>query len=184
MPVVIIVVAALGIMWIVLNPIKYARMSNYSNKKYRFNEIFDGLAKVKKKENGKFGFVDKDYKEVIPCIYDEIFDFDKFDDFVKVERGLKFGYIYKNGKEVIPCQYDEILYFDDNLLKVKKEDKFGFIDKDGKELISCIYDEIYYFDKKLIFKLFKDKECILSNKHGEILFSGEYDDIVPNDNQY
>lgn len=56
----------------------------------------DGLAVVKK--DGKYGFIDRTGKEVIPLIYDDAYGF--YDGLAAVEKDGKMGYIDRTGKEI------------------------------------------------------------------------------------
>ena len=105
------------------------------NMMYRFSE---GLAKVKL--NDKWGFINKDGREVIPCKYDWVNLFLK--GLAKVKLNRKYGYIDRTGREVIPCKYDGINAFSEGLAKVELNDKYGYIDRTGREVIPCKYDGI------------------------------------------
>ena len=56
--------------------------------------------------NGKYGFVDKSGKQVIPCVYDYAWNFS--DGLAPVKLNGKCGFVDKIGKEVIPCVYDDV----------------------------------------------------------------------------
>ena len=58
------------------------------------------------REDGKFGYIDKTGKLVIPPMYDEAYDFNE--GLAKVEIGGKAGFIDTTGKVVIPPQYDRV----------------------------------------------------------------------------
>ena len=66
-------------------------------------DFIEGFAYVKKGE--KTGFIDKNGKEVLPCIYENVGDFDE--GFAEVEKNGKYGYV-KSGKEVVPCIYENV----------------------------------------------------------------------------
>ena len=70
------------------------------------------------KKDGKWGYIDKTGKEVVPCQYDNALGFS--DGLAVVEKGGKCGYIDKTGKEVIPCKYDVESDFSDGLAAVGK----------------------------------------------------------------
>lgn len=57
-------------------------------------------------KNGKFGYLDPEGKEAIPCMYDNAFDFSN--GLAAVRKGKKVGYIDVNGEEVIPIQYQMV----------------------------------------------------------------------------
>lgn len=95
---------------------------------YNFHE---GLAKVCK--NSKYGFIDKQGHEIIPCIYDKAEDF-KLGVSVVV-KGERTGAINQSGDMVIPCKYDYIHSFGkDSLAVAFLDEKSGFIDLKGNRL--------------------------------------------------
>lgn len=55
------------------------------------------------KKDGKYGFVDKSGKIVIPLLYDNVWSFSE--GFAGVMRDEKWGYVNTAGEETIPLQY-------------------------------------------------------------------------------
>ena len=98
--------------------------------------FIEGLAKVRLK--GKYGFVDKTGREVIPCMYDSAGVFS--DRLAKVELNGRWGVIDKTGKEVIPFKYAWAGEFKEGLAPVQLNGKCGYIDKSGKEICPFKYD--------------------------------------------
>jgi hypothetical protein len=108
-------------------------------KKYESTGDFsEGLARVKL--NGKWGYIDKTGKEVIPLKYDHAGNF--YEGLADVKLNDKWGYIDKTGKEVIPLKYDDAGNFDEGLAYVKMNGKYGYIDKTGKEVTPFQYDGV------------------------------------------
>jgi len=104
--------------------------------------------------NGKYGFIDKTGKQVIPCVYDYVYSIER--EFAKVRLNDKYGFINKAGQLIVPCNYDEVYYgYSDELIKVvfgKYDDpnrKYGLFDKTGKTIIPCYCDEIDRFENGL-----------------------------------
>lgn len=58
-----------------------------------------------KKENGKYGYVDKNNQVIVPCQYDDATEQNQYG-FVAVKRDGKWGALDKDGKEVIVPTYD------------------------------------------------------------------------------
>lgn len=129
----------------------------------KYNEAHyfsEGLAAVnigqdKNGLGGKWGFIDVNGKEVVPIIYNYVYDFK--DGKVNVElNGRKF-YIDKTGKEiddkgntaVQPKKYDYTENFFEGLATVKLNGKWGYIDKAGKEVIPLKYDTTRDFSEGL-----------------------------------
>ena len=63
-----------------------------------------------KKENGKYGYVDKKGNVVVDYIYDDATEQNSYG-FVSVKKDGLWGSIDKNGKTIIEPKYDYIEYF-------------------------------------------------------------------------
>ena len=101
----------------------------------------EGLAGVKL--NGKWGFIDKTGKEVIPCKYHFACAFSG--GLAKVRLNGKWGFIDKTDKEICPCKYAAADIFSEGLAQVELNGKVGYIDTTGEEVIPCKYDYSYEF---------------------------------------
>ena len=69
------------------------------------NFSLEGLNIARVQRNGKWGYVNKEGKEVIPVIYDQIRDY-FFKGICEAMREGKYGFVNTEGKEVIPFIYD------------------------------------------------------------------------------
>jgi hypothetical protein len=121
-------------------PLKYDYVLNFS----------DGLAKVgigDREVGYKYGFIDTMGNEIIPLIYDNIWEFTE--DLLLVQYNGKSGFIDKTGMTVIPFIYDGAMSFSEGLAAVSLDRKWGFIDTTGKEIISFIYDNAWSFHEGL-----------------------------------
>lgn len=105
-----------------------------------------GLAEVE--YNGKYGYVDENFNEVIPCIYEYVGRCSQNHLFI-VSKNKYYGVIDKDGKEIIPFKYNRLEAWGNGLLKaaVYENDnyraaKWGVITEDGREIIPCIYSRI------------------------------------------
>ncbi len=95
---------------------------------YEFADGFvNGLARVK--QDGKWGFIDKSNKFVIPAQYDETLYFTE--DLAAVKLSGKWGYIDRTGAMLITPQYDGTLGFFEGFAACLLKGKWGFIDKNG-----------------------------------------------------
>lgn len=105
--------------------------------------VFDGLAAVSK--NGKWGFINSQYQEVVPLKYGEVQNFN--DGLARVKFGNKFGFVNKAGKVIIPIQYDDATeYADKGIIGIQQNGKWGFINYQNNIVIKPQYDEILGFD--------------------------------------
>ena len=101
------------------------------------DEYYEDLAVVKL--NGKYGFVDRVGRAVIPLKYDFAFPFN--DGIAGVEINSKCGYINKAGTEIIPLKYDFLSPFHKGLAVAELNGKYGVIDRTGKEVVPLKYKD-------------------------------------------
>ena len=69
----------------------------------------DGLAAAKR--NGKWGFVNRNGKEICQFKYDSVLPFIGGEALVQV--GKFWGAMSTSGNDIVPLYYDEIFYFHD-----------------------------------------------------------------------
>ena len=111
--------------------------------------FFDnGLASVS--QGGKFGFIDRTGKVVIPLTYDYAYIFEGGK--AVVELNGKVGVINTEGKVIIPFKYERVDVDSKNrhLILVKLHGKYGFVDNKGEIVIPLIYDSAISFGYPLI----------------------------------
>lgn len=115
----------------------------FSNKYQTIESFSDGMAPVMSKSS-KWGFINKDGKEVIAPQYDGIdgnfsgpYGFSE--GLAGMKKGNKWGFITKTGKVAIPFTYDEIRPFSEGLAGVLKGNQWGFIDGANKTIIPFKY---------------------------------------------
>jgi hypothetical protein len=97
----------------------------------------EGLAGVK--IGDKWGFIDRDGKQVIPPQFDNVYPFSEGLAGVSVQE--KYGFIDRSGKQVIPPTFDRAFSFKQGLAPVVMGEygtvnaKVGYIDRQGKLII-------------------------------------------------
>ena len=106
----------------------YERVSRFGFKYYDAIIILgNGLIMVKL--NGKYGFIDKQGKEICEPKYDYVDDFNN--GFAYIRLNGKYGFINEQGKEICEPKYDYVGYFKSGFAEVRLNDKYGFIDTYG-----------------------------------------------------
>jgi hypothetical protein len=99
---------------------------------------------IKVYSNDKIGYINKEGKEVIPAIYDEIEDSPTYyNNLLMVERDGFIGFVDSNGREIVTPQYEMVGPINNsNWLMVKKDGLFGFIDNTGHEVVAPKYTSL------------------------------------------
>lgn len=111
---------------------------------YSYKGDWSGIA-MSVQRDGKWGFVDINGVEMIPCKYDLVENFlSKNDSITPVAIGEHFGYVNMKGDIAIPFDYEFAGRFSSNgLAQVVKNNKLGFINYKGETLIDFVYDPKY-----------------------------------------
>ena len=121
----------------------------------KYNEVRefkDGFAIVLKDYRGdrKFGFIDTNGKEIVPCKYDYVENFHEGLAIVRIGwTNSKYGFINTMGNEVVSCIYDFAYSFHEGLAAVRTNGKWGFVNNCGEVVIPFKYDDVYSFQEGL-----------------------------------
>ncbi|TAF67294.1 MAG: WG repeat-containing protein [Cytophagales bacterium] len=162
-------------------PMKSIINDPYFKKIYDKAGAFQGVdekmrAKVRHKDEGKWGFVDEQGELVIAAEYDEVSDFEDNIAWVKIDN--KCGLIDPEGHTIVPIEYDEIApkKFEESLVRVEKSNRYGFVNNSGELIVPCIYDEAGYFREGLAY-VKKDNKYGFVDESGEVVIPLRYDEI-------
>lgn len=151
------------------------KADNYS----KVERFVDGLAKVEK--DGKCGYIDEMYKEVIPCVFDEVFPF--VGDVAMVKKGGKYGCVDKKGRMIIHCLYDQSINFFRGVAVVERDGKMGAINEKGEVIVPVEYTILADFScvGPTLLLAVKDKSIGVIDKNNNTIvpFDNDYDDVLP-----
>jgi bifunctional DNA-binding transcriptional regulator/antitoxin component of YhaV-PrlF toxin-antitoxin module len=102
--------------------------------------------------NGKFGYIDRNGKIVIPARYAKAWDFGEGLAAVSTD-GKTYGAIDTNGKMTISPKFEFIYGFKNGLARIQSKDrsgiKYGYIDRTGKIVIPARYRSAEDFSEGL-----------------------------------
>lgn len=142
--------------------------------KYGFVETFkDGLAKVK--QQGKYGFINKEGKRAIQFKYDWADNFSE--GMARARVNQKYGFVDKNGKEIIPLKYDWVGPFHEGLAKIVINKKTGYINQQNQEIILPRYEYGGDFTNGFA-KVKKGGKWGFINQQGHELIPPQYDNCL------
>ena len=135
-------------------------------------------------KNGKWGFVDRENREVIAAKYDDVGTFSE--GLVAVALNSKVGFIDQAGIEIIPIMYDKEftikgrgmtmmkniplsdIQFSKGMVRVFLKGKWGYIDKEGNKVINFKYNLIDDFSESdEVYALAGTKWVIVDRKGNE-----------------
>lgn len=133
------------------------------------------LAQRKVKQAGEYGFEDNKGNLIIPCKYEDAFNFSE--GLAAAKLNGKWGFIDASDKVVIPFIYERTWSFSEGLVAVKRNGKWGYIDKSGNTVISHVYEYASDFVGGLAC-IEKGDKCGFIDKTGKIVISPIYDDAA------
>ncbi len=101
-----------------------------------------GYVIVKKGEH-EVGLTDKDGKDVVPCVYDDILDFDD-DGYIRIIKGGVYGTIDLEGNIIIPHSVGltHLGVFHEGTARARKGEMWGLVDTCGNAVGEFCYRQI------------------------------------------
>lgn len=130
-----------------------------------------------------WGYVDKNFKEVISYQFEDARPFNQ--GLAPVMIDGKWGFINKTGKIVIKAQFDNFIVhdsrysykvFNDGLAVVSKDGKWGAIDKKGKTVIDFKFDDYPVFVNGYAYIEGEDGKYTYIDNKGKTAIKTKYDD--------
>ena len=143
---------------------------------YVFVDNFhEGLSRVCKLVNGKrsWGFINRDFNEVIRCSYDYVGNFSE--GLAYVMKDKKVFYINSQNEIILTPECNYANDFLNGYAVIKQsvnnsiDTKSGMIDKSGKVVVPIIYQDIYNFSEGLCAVELNNKWGFINNKNEMVI---------------
>lgn len=106
-------------------------------------------------KNIKYGLLDYNGDELLPCKYDSIYNLENNARIIK--SGGKFGIINEQASFIAECKYDSVLSPSPKYAPVMLNKKWGFQDSDGNNIISFKYDDIHNYNDSVFVAKYNGK---------------------------
>lgn len=138
------------------------------------NKYEDGY--IVKNEDGKYGIINYNKKQVLECKYDEIKNVYGSNMYVVKEAG-KVKVIDSNGNTKLESGFDEIVSIDSSNIVIKRNSKYGVVNSLGETKIEPTYEYLEYtFDGNYIAK--KDGKYGIVNLSNETKVDFSYVNMI------
>lgn len=136
-------------------------------------DFSDGLAVVQFRENGRFGFIDRNGSQVIPLKFTGVQDFSQGLAQATMDPDReKIGFINKKGDWAIPPKFLDAKDFSEDLAAVlfgvEGGDKWGYIDRNGTRVIPPRFEMAGNFSEGLA-PVDIDGESAVIDKQGQVV---------------
>ena len=138
-------------------------------------------------KDGKYGIIDLDGKEILPCEYDEIYSLNGVKNSIVTVRGGKKGLVDSKGNIIISNEYKNIKNltnkYENGYIIENDENKFGVISYNKKLVLECKYDEVknVYGDNCYVVK--EDNNLKVVNSQGDSYLENKFEDILAINNE-
>ena len=130
----------------------------------------------------KYGYVDYQGNQVIPCIYDRAFISGEHDSFV-LEKDGKCGVVNNKGLTIVPFKWDNIAYFSLGVAAVQMGNKCGYININGDVVIPLEYDETHNFIGAGFASVKKGGKWGIIDIQNNVIVPFEYDAALTSSNE-
>lgn len=137
-------------------------------------EFDDGLAPVKEKRKGNWGFIDTQGNLVIDYQYSYIYSFSEGLACAQKSDGGLYGFIDTSGNVVIPFEYSHVNYFSEGVVHVVYGSHGYILDKTGAVLATTDYESSGICSEGLI-SVRKDDKWGFIDKEGNLVIDCQYD---------
>lgn len=158
---------------------KIEAIDNFDSKQNVWYE--DNVLRVSK--NGKYGIINFDGQEVLPCEYDEITALKGIKSNFIVKKDGKVGLVNEVGQTIVNAEYKNVLTlkegYKSEYIIVSADNKYGLISTSGTVLIEAKYEKVKYIGSSHLFAVKQDETWkLIDTEENEIIIDGGYKDIV------
>lgn len=136
---------------------------------------------LKVQENGKWGLMDLNGKQITDLIYDEIKTIKGTENSILVKQDGKVGLLNSKGIKIAEPQYSQIMNFGEDYkngyITVNLENKYGLISFSGEKILANNYEKIenIYHDKYFVIQESGKQKLI--DKEGNTKINENFDEI-------
>ncbi len=146
------------------------------SREFVYGNFSEGLAPVKQKKNGKWGYINSKGTIAIEPIYDTVTNFSN--GVALVKRKGDFHYITKKGgKKNIEVPSWQELKFVNGFAKIKKANGVTFINSNFQMLPLLAKEATDFNEQGIAVLLMFDKSVNYIDKNGKVLIKGDYDRV-------
>lgn len=133
-------------------------------------------------KQGKYGLINMDGTEILPCEYEEIKALQGVENAILVQKEGKYGIVNNEGKTLIEPNYVEIQGLgkeaSQGFIVKNQEGKYGIIDISNKQVLETKYDAISKIHEGDYYVVTENGKQKVVKKDGTEILNGEYDEIV------
>lgn len=157
---------------------KVEAIDNFDSKQNIWYE--DNVLRVQK--DGKYGLINFEGKEILPCNYEEITALKGVTSNLLVKKDGKVGLVNEKGQTIVNTEYKDIQTlkegYKNEYIIINDNNQYGIISTTGTVIVEPKYESVKYLNSSEMFAVKEAGAWKLINKDNEILIDGGYDNIV------
>lgn len=139
----------------------------------------DNVLRVEK--DGKYGLINLDGKELLPCEYDDISVILGIENSILVQKDGNYGLVNNEGTQILETEYSQIQSFGDDYkdgyIVVNQENQYGVVDYLGSEKLATNYELVENIYGKDSYVVTEGGNQKLVSSNGEVLLETGFDSI-------
>ena len=159
----------------------YEQIEAISNTDESQNLSYDSKV-LKVQSGGKYGLINMEGNEVLPCEYDEITALQGVENTLLVSKDGNYGTVSDEGKILLPTEYAEIQNLGDEasqgFIVRNAEGKCGIVDIGNGQVLETKYDNIAKIHQGDYYVVTEDGKQKVVNRDGTESLNGSYDEIT------
>ena len=142
---------------------------------------YDGSA-IKVQNGGKYGLINMEGAEILPCEYDEITALQGVENALLVSKDGNYGIVNDEGKTLLPTEYAEIQGLGDKttdgFIVKNANGKNGVVDTSNGQVLETKYDGVSKIHEGDYYVVTDGGKQKVVKKDGTESLNGSYDEIV------
>lgn len=136
---------------------------------------------LKVKQNEKYGLIDLNGKELLPCEYEEIEPLKGIENSLIIKKDGKVGISNNKGNIIVEPNYKEVRNlgetYKDGYITIDEDGKYGLISTTKKQLLANEYEKIEQIYMPNYYLIKEEGKTKLINTSGEIILEDGFEDI-------
>lgn len=130
---------------------------------------------IKVQKNGKYGMINIEGKEILPCEYDALYSLKNTNNSILVEKDGKIGLVDSTGKVIIEPQYKEIrglgTDYTSGYIVITEDNQYGVVDCNNQKVLDTKYQDIKSLTDNGTYVVKENNNWELVQRNGEVTFS-------------
>lgn len=130
---------------------------------------------IKVQKNGKYGIINIEGKEILPCEYDDLYSLKNTNNSILVEKDNKIGLVDSTGKVIIEPQYKEIrglgTDYTSGYIVITEDNQYGVVDCNNQKVLDTKYQDIKSLTDNGTYVVKENNNWELVQRNDEVTFS-------------